>query len=266
MKDLVKQWLQHLGWYEPLRYSAAMRMYKTWTRHPEYLQHQKELAFYRSFLTGPHLIFDIGAHHGFKSAVFLEMGARVVACDPDGANISLMRRRFKGQGNNVLLLQEALGPEPGTASFLVHHPGSAFNTLSPVWKGLLESDRKNRWNEEVRFEGREVRVPVITLDQLIAEYGTPDFIKIDAEGYEEEIIKGLTRPVPCLSVESLWPEFIPSLRRIMEHLQGISAQWLFNICVDEKFVFSGFRELDEFDGWLKDSPVPHFEVVFQTKN
>jgi len=263
MKDQVKKLLQKWGWYESIRFSAAMWLYKRWTRHPEYRLHQRELAFYRSFLSSPGLIFDIGAHHGFKSAVFLEMGAAVVACEPDGSNAGMLRHKFRRQGKRMVIRQEAVGEHAGEARFHVHHPGSAFNTLKPEWKDLLENDPVDRWNEKIRFQPVTEAVKVVTLEQLIKDHGVPDFIKIDAEGYEEEIVNGLHVRVPYLSVESLWPEFIPSLRSIIAHLQGLTRRCRFNICVDEHFIFADFQDIPMLDAWLAGSPVPHFEVVFQ---
>jgi hypothetical protein len=46
---------------------------------------------------------------------------------------------------------------------------------------------------------------VVTLDSLIAEYGAPAFCKIDVEGYEIEVLRGLTTPVRALSFEYLPP-------------------------------------------------------------
>jgi hypothetical protein len=40
-----------------------------------------------------------------------------------------------------------------------------------------------------------------TLDALIAAHGVPAFIKIDVEGFEGEVLAGLTQPVRALSFE-----------------------------------------------------------------
>ena len=44
-------------------------------------------------------------------------------------------------------------------------------------------------------------VNIITLDSLIQKYGLPDLCKIDVEGYELEVIKGLSKKIPIISFE-----------------------------------------------------------------
>jgi hypothetical protein len=48
---------------------------------------------------------------------------------------------------------------------------------------------------------KTIRVPLTTLDELIARHGRPSFIKIDVEGFEAEALAGLTCAVPALSFE-----------------------------------------------------------------
>ena len=54
----------------------------------------------------------------------------------------------------------------------------------------------------VRWDAEET-VEVTTLDALIAAHGMPRFIKIDVEGFEAEVLAGLSRPVPWIAFEYL---------------------------------------------------------------
>lgn len=261
MKRRIKLWLQRLGMYDWLRFSVAMQWYKKMTRHPEMIMHSREREFYESFLPPCRLIFDIGAHHGFKAAVFLELSQQVVACDPDPSNIQLLKNKFSKHISRILIREEALGSATGTAHLLVHHPGSAFNTLNPYWKELLESDRVDRWNEPIEFAPTTIPVPVTTLDNLIKEYGIPDFIKIDAEGFEKEILEGLSQKIPFISFECLLPEFKQSLKDCLTKLLLLSPNARFNIAVEEKLLFVGFVSETAIIEWADTTTISHFEVV-----
>jgi hypothetical protein len=68
-----------------------------------------------------------------------------------------------------------------------------------------------KWNQggESKYS-----VKTITLDKLIEEYGMPQFIKIDAEGFELKVLKGLTQKVPSLSFSyhgRTWDETLEGL-------------------------------------------------------
>jgi FkbM family methyltransferase len=54
------------------------------------------------------------------------------------------------------------------------------------------------------WEGKVVaayHVPVVTLDAAISPFGLPAYCKIDVEGWELEVLYGLSRPIPLVSFE-----------------------------------------------------------------
>jgi hypothetical protein len=59
-----------------------------------------------------------------------------------------------------------------------------------------------------------------TLDRLIELHGKPCFIKIDVEGYECEVVKGLSQSVGTLSIE-FTPEIPDPTLRCIDHLAGL---------------------------------------------
>jgi methyltransferase FkbM-like protein len=87
----------------------------------------------------------------------------------------------------------------------VDEPGSSKNTLGQKWVDTLRSD-------ETRFglsgaQTSDEDVEAISLDALIVTHGSPFFIKIDIEGHEPQVLRGLRRPVPYFSFEVNLPEF-----------------------------------------------------------
>ena len=64
------------------------------------------------------------------------------------------------------------------------------------------------------------RVSLTTLDNLIEKYGTPAFIKIDVEGFEYQVIQGLSKPISMISLEFV-PEVIESTFKCIDYLQHL---------------------------------------------
>ncbi|RYZ18656.1 MAG: FkbM family methyltransferase [Chitinophagaceae bacterium] len=262
MKQALKQFLQRLGVYERLKWSFPFGLYRLLFQPREVKAAAREKAFYHSFLRPCPLIFDIGANDGHKTEAFLTIAEKVVACEPDALNFRTLQMRFAGRRKRVLLEQKALGAAPGKLPMQVHHPGSAFNTLNPRFKAITEADDEARWNEKIAFSG-SIDVEVTTLDALIARYGRPQFIKIDVEGYELEVLRGLSTAVPCLSLECLFPEFKEELAESRKLLRDLDPTPRYNIAMHERLLYDHWLSDEELDRYLEFWTEPHFELMVQ---
>jgi hypothetical protein len=62
-------------------------------------------------------------------------------------------------------------------------------------------------------------VRVTTLDALIERFGVPRFCKIDVEGFEREVLRGLSRPIPFVSFEfsrELFTDAVDCMKQLAE--------------------------------------------------
>jgi FkbM family methyltransferase len=153
-------------------------------------------AMYESFVRPGDLVYDVGAHVGDRIAAFRRLGARVVAVEPQPALVKLLRLLY-GRDRAVIVEPVALGRGEGTIALWLNLDNPTVSTASrgfiaaaegmPGWEG-------QRWT-------RTASVPMTTLDALIARHGLPAFVKIDVEGFEAEVLAGLTQPIPALSFE-----------------------------------------------------------------
>ncbi|HEY9503124.1 MAG TPA: FkbM family methyltransferase, partial [Pyrinomonadaceae bacterium] len=103
-----------------------------------------------------------------------------------------LRQRFlksRVRPKRVDVEGKAVSDAIATKTMWIDAPGSAKNTLSPKWVATLRSDQK-RFGQCFEFAS-EKQVETITLEKLIATHGIPFFIKIDVEGHEPSVLRGL---------------------------------------------------------------------------
>ncbi len=154
---------------------------------------QKQLRFYRSFISPNQLCFDIGANEGNRTALFLQLGARVIAIEPSLPHIEKLTQRFLNTPM-LTLVQAGVGSELGEQVFYICNEYADCSTFSTEFMNTYGPYSKLSWQTQQITK-------MVTIEALCETYGVPHFCKIDVEGYEYEVLKGARRMPQYLAFE-----------------------------------------------------------------
>lgn len=209
-------------------------------------EHREALTrFYAAFMGPGDVVFDVGAHVGGRTEVFLALGASVIAFEPQEACARRLYRHF-GSNPRVAIVQRALDAEAGE-KIMYGSATSPVGSLSTEWRAAVQASGRFGAGE---FQRQEV-VRTTTLDAVIAVYGLPRFCKVDVEGFEYQVVRGLSKAIPALSLE-FTPETIGSTIQCLEHLDRL-ASYEYNFSSGESLSF-------DFASWQpRDAFVPSLE-------
>lgn len=212
-----------LGWEPELDLSGGLKRTYEWIA-----QELRTLDFYRQFISEGSLVFDIGANAGNKTKIFLDLNANIVAVEPQHFCIDYLKKRFD---DKIIIVPKAVGDSVGTGKLTIGQ-NRGLSTLSPEWKAAIHGTNRFpgfKWSKSQDAE-------ITTLDNMIAEYGSPDFIKIDVEGYESKVLNGLSKPVKTLCFE-FHPEYLEDTARCLNRLNSLGMTE-FNYSLEESSHFA----------------------------
>ena len=175
------------------------------------------------------LVFDVGANIGDYTDTFLSLGARVVAVEPNPDCANGIKRMQAWQPH-LNVENVAIGDREGFAELNICDRNTTISTLSEDWR--REAVRCGRMGEE--HWDRSLQVSVTTLDSLASRHGTPRFVKIDTEGFDDKVLEGMSFRPPCLSFE-----FILDFSNVARHsLEILGDDYIYNYTVGpERFEF-----------------------------
>ena len=126
------------------------------------------------------VVIDCGANHGFSTVLFAKWvgpAGRVYAFEPSSHNMALLKENLRLNGiTNVICHQVAVGAASGTVS-ISSHPNASV---------VLDA----------RADHSLEKVSLVRLDDVL-EGETPNFLKLDVEGFEHEALKGAARILAC---------------------------------------------------------------------
>lgn len=209
--------------------------------------------FVQSIVKRGEVVLDIGANIGYYTLLFAKLvgqDGKVYAFEPHPQNFSLLRRNVEYNGyGNVVLEQKAVADTSGIAALYLAKSGSHhhsicknnFNTTSSLDIGLISLDDYFERNIGIAKENAK-KVSII---------------KIDVEGAEFDVLKGMEKVLEDNEEIKLILEFTPSFledlqikpKKLITFLEGKGFRLFF---INEKkgkiepFVF------EEFSSYLSD--------------
>ena len=165
-----------------------------------------------SFVKKGDLVFDIGANRGNYTRLLVDMGAKVIAVEPNVKLYKKLVRRFIYDFDDVEVVWAAASDVEDKYRVLYSCEDHGLSSLSPEYIESVDKVifPKYTWN-------KEQIVPTITLHQLMGKYGVPAFIKMDIEGHEKVALQAMNTASKFISVEYArnFPRgFIESVNRL----------------------------------------------------
>ena len=187
-------------------------------------------AFYSPFISAGGLCFDIGANYGNRTKVFLHLGARVIAVEPQPSCCKVLVAEY-GSNDRIVVVQAAAGESEGVRDLMIAD-SHVLSSLSPEW--IDSVSRSGRFGA-TRWCGVE-RVHLTTIDSLADRYGAPQFVKIDVEGYEPNVLRGMSVLPSGLSFELTLPECLDAALFSIDYLDSLGNP-IFNYSMGESMGF-----------------------------
>jgi FkbM family methyltransferase len=162
--------------------------------------------------------FDCGAHHGRVTRSFLRAFPRatVYAFEPTPATFEILSRNLAGV-DRVELVNAAVGAERGTLDLYVQDWEQSNSLVDPGG------------------DAASVKVDVVPLGEFCAERGIRhiDLLKLDVEGYELQVLRGLEPMLRAQKVDVIYTEvrfepFAPGCTHFLElvgYLRGFGYRF-----------------------------------------
>jgi len=192
----------------------------------------KMFSFYSTIVQKGDLVFDIGSNNGERAMVFEKLGAKLVCVEPQQKCVQLLHKYF-GQNSDIVIIDKACGAAPGRGEITICDEADTISSMSEKWM------KNGRFSKDFHWQKKQP-VEITTLDLLIEKYGVPALCKIDVEGFETEVLKGLHKKTGILSFE-FTEEFFDDAETCMNLLDAL-GNTRYNFCLEEKMHY----ELPQF--------------------
>lgn len=200
------------------------------------------------------LIFDIGFNIGeFTFEAFKKYkNVSVVAVEANPSLYMAASNKFSTDFNFTLLNNVVSDKDDELVDFYISSYATGVSTASTYF---MENSRFTKGSKHVEANSIKWQEPIklssITIDSMVERFGIPDLLKIDVEGYELNVLKGLTQKINDICFE--WhEEEAENLYKILDHLENLGYEEFGVIgYFDEGDVFPKATFSDKGDPYLQ---------------
>lgn len=239
MKNLTRSIVSIVGEFPYLIYLDIRKKYfpsksQRLLLEKEKQEFTKSIEFFSAFIKPGDLCFDVGANMGKRVETFLKLGARVVAIEPQRIFSKYLKLKF---GKKITIINIGLGEREEIRKIFIS-PALVTSTFSEEFMIKMQRTTLNSSNLKYAYFWNKTKlINLSSLDILIKKYNRPEFIKIDVEGYELNVLKGLSKSVKFLSFECHIPAMTTEAIECIERLVEINNNVKFNYSIGETMDF-----------------------------
>lgn len=198
------------------------------------------------------LLFDIGANRGDATYAGLALEfEKIIALEPAPKMFALLSENFMGN-DKVIPLKFAVSDSLFEEIEFYECPEDGLSSTSLDWFTAKKSPYMGKFY-------KTIKATTCTLDYLCETYGNPDLVKIDVEGAESSVFRGLVDYKPkqlCFEwTDSYLADHLDDLERLRD-VNGYTEFALQYIThhLDEPQEYRSLKNVrQELPRWLRDS-------------
>jgi len=172
---------------------------------------------------------DVGANNGYYTNLLLGVSKKVISFEPIHYLYKLNLRLFKNK--NVVIYNVALGDK------------ETFGKLNIPQNNDPESSLVNKFKNSI-----VQKVRITTGDKLLKKIKKIDFIKIDVEGYEIFVLKGLKKTIykslPIFLIE-IEKKHNKDYKKVFEHMNNLNYK-IFYLDITKKLKLIKLENVSKF--------------------
>jgi len=164
---------------------------------------KEELYFFKKLILKDSCVLEVGTHIGYLTQYFEDLvgeEGRVLAVEPTQSSLRYLKKNVR---SNTAVIEKAASFKKGQAEFFVEEFGGFTNSL--VEEFTISNNESHIASQNVSSKVSSVIVETDTLDNICSQNNfVPNFIKIDVEGAEYDVLKGASntlKNVNALMVE-----------------------------------------------------------------